>query len=178
MHWMGCSFSWMLLSILHSRSGHITISCCSSILPSILHSSPSSYSWIFLRILHSITWWAPTVPQCSLITFTAALGNGWAAAVLDTQEEVDFIKAEQIRLGIDEDYWIGGFTDREEGKISLFPSQYSSESGRSSCNIWSNIHYPRFSSRRLPTNGTILLATTQEFCLLFEGFLFFFQVFI
>ena len=62
------------------------------------------------------------------VTFSA-LGNGWDLAIFDSVEELAFIREAQKRLGNINDYWIGGFTDSESGRIIQY-SAYSSKSGQ------------------------------------------------
>ena len=44
-------------------------------------------------------------------TFFPEIGKGWAPAVLDTQEEFDFIRIGQKTFTNSAPYWIGGSTN-------------------------------------------------------------------
>ena len=48
------------------------------------------------------------------LTFFPEIGEGWAPAVLDTQEEFDFIKEGQKTFKNSEPYWIGGSTNQND----------------------------------------------------------------
>ena len=43
--------------------------------------------------------------------FSSEIGYGWRPAVLDTQEEYDFIREGQKSFNDSASYWIGGSTD-------------------------------------------------------------------
>ena len=46
------------------------------------------------------------------------IGNGWGPAVLDTQEEHDFIREGQKTFTNSLPYWIGGFTNEPNATIN------------------------------------------------------------
>ena len=58
------------------------------------------------------------------------LGHGWAPAVLDTEEEHDFVKEAQKGVTHLRSYWIGGTTDVERPEHFDFSAYESNDSGR------------------------------------------------
>ena len=54
------------------------------------------------------------------------LGDGWAPAVLDNEQEYEFIKVAQRGLSDRSTYWIGGSTDGIRNGINIPLSEYNS----------------------------------------------------
>ena len=62
------------------------------------------------------------------------IGNGWEPAVLDTQEEYDFIKEGQRSFSSSVEYWIGGSTNATQ--FFTYSDYVTNDSG--------NYHYDMF----------------------------------
>ena len=54
--------------------------------------------------------------------FTLELGNGWAPAILNSQEELDFILGAHTLSEL-QYYWIGGSADLSEGSTITYATQ-------------------------------------------------------
>ena len=61
--------------------------------------------------------------------YLSDLGNGWGLAVLDTEEELAFIRESQNNLNNVQNYWIDGSTDRESSRIAQYSQYLSNGSG-------------------------------------------------
>ena len=57
------------------------------------------------------------------------LGEGWARAVLNSIEELDFIRGGQNGILDIESYWIGGSTDAEKNSTLEYSDYYTNDSG-------------------------------------------------
>ena len=79
--------------------------------------------------------------------FTLELGDGWAPAILNIQEELDFILGAH-RLSELQVYWIGGSTNNSDG---------------------STIHY--VANQYLPNSSGKNLFTKKDQFTFFQGFL-------
>ena len=50
-------------------------------------------------------------------SFSPDIGEGWVIAVIDSAEELEFIRMKQMGLSNDKNYWIGGTADELIGEI-------------------------------------------------------------
>ena len=73
--------------------------------------------------------WVPTLLGCYEIFYISALGNGWAPAILNTEQEMTFIQEAQKGLNDFRNYWIGGFTYSEPGSKIGYSRYYTISSG-------------------------------------------------
>ena len=55
------------------------------------------------------------------------LGEGWAPAVLNSLEELDFIIGGERDFPIIQSYWIGGSTNATKGSTLQYPDDYSTD---------------------------------------------------
>ena len=81
------------------------------------------------------------------ILFISGLGHGWAPAVLNTEEELDFVKEAQKGVTHTRSYWIGGSTNVERPENFGYSSYESNESGK--------VMNSNFKNRCTSISGTI-----------------------
>ena len=48
-----------------------------------------------------------------VLLYFSALGEGWAPAILNSPEELDFIRQGQLWFSDDRSYWLGGSTNTQ-----------------------------------------------------------------
>ena len=58
------------------------------------------------------------------------MGNGWGPAVVDSQQEYDFIKEGQQGFINSISYWIGGSTDNQTDDIFNYTFYISNDTGK------------------------------------------------
>ena len=67
-------------------------------------------------------------PVIIMLYFTD-LGERWAPAVLDSEEELAFIRGGEIGNNVPNNYWIGGSTDADSGSILQYSDYITSREG-------------------------------------------------
>ena len=60
----------------------------------------------------------------------ADLGTGWGAAVLETENEYDFLKQGQKSFSKSDSYWINGTTDNMLGEAVSYSDYFHNNSGK------------------------------------------------
>ena len=60
------------------------------------------------------------------------LGDGWSASVLNSKEELDFVRGGASYHIVIQSYWIGGSTDADKGSTIEYSEYYTNMSGNRS----------------------------------------------